>query len=151
MSKEEKDAQRFKVTDRRGFTAEGERREKSDQNAETPADAPPTEPPPDLGQKGAAASAARSAEKRGQAGQIDFSSFVISLATTALMHLGEVPDPSVGKPREDLDAAKQMVDILGILKEKSEGNRTAEEDRLLEEILYELRMKFLSKSKTIQL
>ena len=82
---------------------------------------------------------------------IDFSSFVLSLATTAMVHLGEVPDPAAGKPQENIAAARQMVDLLSMLKEKTEGNRTAEENRLMDEILYELRMKVLTKSKVIEL
>ena len=82
---------------------------------------------------------------------MDFSSFLLSLATTAMMHLGEIPDPVAGGSNQNLEAAKQMVDILSILQKKSEGNRTADESRLLEELLYELRMKYLAKTKMIDL
>lgn len=79
---------------------------------------------------------------------IDFSSFVLSLATTAMSHLGEVPDPATGKHATSLDEAKQIIDILCMLKEKTIGNLSPEESRMIEQLLYELRMKYLSKSST---
>ena len=82
---------------------------------------------------------------------MDFGSFLLSLATTTLVHLGDVPDPSGAKPEPNLPAAKQMVDILAMLQQKSEGNRTDDETRLLDDILYELRMRILAKSQTISL
>lgn len=77
---------------------------------------------------------------------IDFSAFVLSLATTAMSHLGEVPDPATGKNETNLDGAKQIIDILCMLKEKTIGNLSPEESRMIEQFLYELRMKYLSKS-----
>ncbi len=153
MSKEEKEKQGFKVTDRRGFTAEGDRREEEEaapppgpEKAKEPA-GPAAAPPPPRG----AEPGREGPRGHGQEAPVmDFSSFVLSLATTAMVHLGEVPEPG-GKTRQNLDAAKQMVDILGMLDKKTEGNRTPEESQLLEEVLYELRMKFLSKSNMIQL
>ena len=77
---------------------------------------------------------------------IDFSAFVLSLATTAMSHLGEVPDPSTGYRETNLDGAKQIIDILCMLKEKTSGNLSGEESQMMEHFLYELRMKYLSKS-----
>ena len=76
---------------------------------------------------------------------IDFSTFVLSLATTAMSHLGEVPDPATGKNETNLDGAKQIIDILCMLKEKTSGNLSREESQMMEHFLYELRMKYLSK------
>ncbi|MCH8818989.1 MAG: DUF1844 domain-containing protein [Acidobacteria bacterium] len=81
---------------------------------------------------------------------MNFSSFLLSLATTGMVHLGEIPEPTTGQKLENLEAASQMIDILGILKEKTEGNLLSEESQLLESLLYELRMKFLSKSNVVQ-
>ena len=68
-----------------------------------------------------------------------------------MVHLGEIPEPTTGQAQENLEAARQMIDIVGILKEKTEGNLSSEESQLLENLLYELRMKFLSKSKAVEL
>lgn len=77
---------------------------------------------------------------------IDFSAFVLSLATTAMSHLGEVPDPATGYKEINLDGAKQIIDILCMLKEKTSGNLSDEESQMMEHFLYELRMKYLSMS-----
>ena len=75
--------------------------------------------------------------------QIDFRSFVISLATQALMQLGEIdPPPGMEMPK-DKAAAKQTIDILIMLHEKTKGNLEADEDKLLEEILHNLRLSFV--------
>jgi len=131
----------FTVTDRRTFTREGDVRENRDK------DAGPPEPPRDSGQ----GAASGDSERHQEAPALDFSSFLLSLATTALVHLGDIPDPATGSKSEDLSAARQMIDILGMLEQKTEGNRTSDETRLLSDILYELRMKAMSRSKVIQL
>ena len=75
---------------------------------------------------------------------ISFAAFVLSLAHTAAVHFGDVPDPSTGQKAEaNLAAAQQMVDILALLDEKTRGNLSAEERQLLEQILYELRLRFV--------
>jgi hypothetical protein len=79
-----------------------------------------------------------------QANQITFVGFVLSLASTAAVHFGDVENPVSGqKTAPDLVAAKQMIDILSLLDEKTKGNLTAEEGSLLEQVLYELRMRFV--------
>ena len=75
--------------------------------------------------------------------EIDFSTFVISLSTQALMNLGEIANPVSEKIDADISVAKQMIDILGMLKEKTRGNLNANEDRLIEGILFDLRMKYV--------
>jgi hypothetical protein len=75
--------------------------------------------------------------------EIDFSTFVISLSTQALMHLGEIASPLSGKVETDIPVAKQMIDILGVLREKTRGNLNGGEDRLMEDILFDLRMKYV--------
>ena len=75
---------------------------------------------------------------------INFASFVLSLAATAAVHFGDRLEPGATEPGPvDLLAAGQMIDILGLLEEKTRGNLTAEERQLLEAILYELRLRFL--------
>ena len=74
-----------------------------------------------------------------------FSTFVLSLASSALVQLGEVPDPGTGKTEQDLALAKHSIDILAMLKEKAENGLDQEEARLLDGLLYELRMKYVVK------
>ena len=75
---------------------------------------------------------------------LSFAAFVLSLAHTAAVHFGDVPDPTTGQAAEaNLPAAKQMIDILSLLEEKTRGNLTAEERQLLDQLLYELRLRFV--------
>ncbi len=75
---------------------------------------------------------------------LSFPAFVLSLAHTAAVHFGDTPDPASGATMpQDLVAAKQMIDVLSLLEEKTRGNLTAEERQLLEQLLYELRMRFV--------
>jgi hypothetical protein len=79
---------------------------------------------------------------------IDFSTFVLSLSTSALFHLGLIPDTQSGKPGErNLPLARQTIDILEILETKTRGNLDAEEARLLESLLFEIRMRFVEASR----
>ena len=83
-------------------------------------------------------------QKDQQPSGINFVAFVLSLAHTAAVHLGDTEDPVSGKKMEPhLPAAQQMIEILGLLEEKTRGNLTAEERQLLEQILYELRLRFV--------
>ena len=79
---------------------------------------------------------------------INFIAFVLSLAHTTAVHLGDTEDPVSGRKIEPhLPAAQQMIDILSLLEEKTRGNLTAEERQLLEQLLYELRVRFVEVSK----
>jgi len=75
--------------------------------------------------------------------EINFSTFIISLSTQALMHLGEIANPISGKVDADVPAAKQMIDLLAMLKEKTTGNLNPNEERLMQDILFDLRMKYV--------
>lgn len=78
------------------------------------------------------------------ASSISFPAFVLSLAHTAAVHFGDVPDPVTGQTAEpNLAAAGQMIEILGLIEEKTRGNLTAEERQLLDQVLYELRMRYV--------
>jgi hypothetical protein len=75
---------------------------------------------------------------------LSFTAFVLSLASTAAVHFGDLPDPQSGQPLEpNLDGAAQMIEILSLLDQKTRGNLTAEERQVLEQVLYELRMRFV--------
>jgi hypothetical protein len=75
---------------------------------------------------------------------ISFAAFVLSLAHTAAVHFGDIPDPVTGRSGDaHLPAAQQMIDILSLLEQKTRGNLTAEERQLLEQVLYELRLRYV--------
>ena len=79
--------------------------------------------------------------------KVTFSTFVMSLASTALVHMGDAPDPSSGQTAEDLALAKHVIDTLAMLKDKTARCLEADEARLLDGLLYDLRMKFVVKTK----
>ena len=125
----------FTVQDRRRFSPEtGEPRTDASESPTAP-----TQPSPQVSAAQEAADTARA----NALPEIDFSTFVISLSTQALMHLGEIANPVSGKIEADISVAKQMIDILGMLKEKTRGNLNPNEDRLMEGILFDLRMKYV--------
>ncbi|MFQ5913972.1 MAG: DUF1844 domain-containing protein [Nitrospinota bacterium] len=130
MSEEGEERKGFTVTDRR-FS----KKDSDDRAEESPAD-------PEPAGESRFAEAPRE-EQPGPAQGVDFPGFVLSLANTALINMGAVPDPQGNNPELHLDGAKQMIDILGILKEKTQGNLTQEEDQLLNEVLSELRMRYI--------
>ena len=74
---------------------------------------------------------------------MNFASFLISLGTQAFMHLGDIPNPLTQQREKDLPAAKQMIDLLGILQTKTQGNLTADEERLLQQLLLDLRLRYV--------
>ena len=76
---------------------------------------------------------------------IDFNTFILSLRTSALMHLGELPEAEAAEP--NLGLAKGSIDCLALLEEKTKGNLTGEEERLLSEVLYDLRLRFVAACK----
>ena len=75
---------------------------------------------------------------------VTFIGFVLSLAHTAAFHFGDIPDPATGQPgTTNLAAAQQIIEILALLELKTRGNLTAEERQLLEQVVYELRMRYV--------
>jgi hypothetical protein len=119
----------FTVTDRRSFTEGGEPR---------PPDEPSAVPP-----GGAPAAAPAGANLPA----VDFHTFVLSLGSSALLHLGELEHPDVGAPQKDLPLAKHTIDILVMLEEKTKGNLTAAEEKLIGSLLYDLRLRFVEAQK----
>jgi hypothetical protein len=95
-----------------------------------------------------AAESARAAEAAGEMPlpEVSFSSFLFSLASSAFVHLGAFPDPNSGEIRKDLSLAKQTIDLLGMLREKTKGNLSAEEENLFDPLLYDLRMKYIKEA-----
>jgi len=80
--------------------------------------------------------------------EVDFVGFILSLSTTAMYHFGDIPDPYTQKAEKNLAAAKQTIDILDMIREKTRGNLDEQEKELLEEALYELRMRFIKEKGT---
>lgn len=75
---------------------------------------------------------------------ITFTGFILSLATTAAVHFGDLPDPDTGSRAEpNLPAAAQMIEIIAMLQDKTKGNLIEPEERLLDDLLYELRMRYV--------
>jgi hypothetical protein len=79
--------------------------------------------------------------------QVDFSTFVLSLSHSALMHLGQAPNPETGQVERNLPLARQTIDLIGMLDEKTKGNLSGEEERLVGQILFDLRLRFVELSK----
>jgi hypothetical protein len=79
---------------------------------------------------------------------VEFTTFILSLSHSALMHLGEAPDPETGGLHRNLLLARQTIDLIALLEEKTKGNLTGDEERLLGQILFDLRMRYVEQSKT---
>jgi hypothetical protein len=75
--------------------------------------------------------------------EIDFTNFIFSLSTSVLIQLGEIQDPFTQKSAKNLPLAKQTIDLIGMLKEKTKGNLTPEEEKVIEYVLYDLRMRYV--------
>ena len=88
-----------------------------------------------------------SKEKETEPFQVDFSTFIMSLTSSAFYHLGDMPDPSTGKKEVNLPAVQQTIDMLTMLREKTKGNLKEDEKKLLEQLVYELQVKYVAKTK----
>lgn len=133
---EEKKEKGFVIKDRRLFDESGSVRQE-DEAAEEPGKTKTDDPPI------APETAASSETEEGPLPEINFTSFVFSLSTTAMYHFGDFPDPVTKKGQRNLPAAKQTIDILSILRTKTEGNLDEEEKQLLDKLLFELRMRYV--------
>ena len=88
-----------------------------------------------------------SKEKETEPFQIDFSAFIMSLTSSAFYHLGDMADPTTGKKEVNLPAVQQTIDMLIMLREKTKGNLKEDENKLLEQLIYELQVKYVAKTK----
>ncbi len=127
----------FTVKDKRIFSSDSD--PSTEQNAPQSNDTPQTESPREQQRM--------SESESPPLPDITFSSFIISLSSSALFHFGEIPDPITNKKLRNLPLAKQTIDILGILKMKTAGNLSKEESQLLENLLYDLRMRYVAEIK----
>jgi hypothetical protein len=134
-SGESKPAGGFKVTDRRSFTDE------VGASDEAPAAAP----------NGASVQGAAGVTAEAPIAAfppVDFHTFVLSLGSSALLHLGEIENPNDGVSQKDLPLAKHTIDILVMLEEKTKGNLSSAEERLMESLLYDLRLRYVEATKS---
>lgn len=79
---------------------------------------------------------------------VDFHTFILSLGSSALLHLGELEHPDAGGSRKDLALAKHTIDILAMLDEKTKGNLSPPEEKLMESLLYDLRLRYVEATKS---
>jgi hypothetical protein len=140
MAGEQSSSSGFKVVDRRPFAADGSRKE------EIPAEEKEVEAAPE-GDRSTLHEP--QSEPRGQYEDepTGFETLVSYLSTTAMFQLGLIPGPSGERIPADMPNAKRTVDLLEVLQEKTKGNLSASESRLLQDVLYELRMSFVEMQK----
>jgi len=155
---DEKEEQSFRVIDKRRFNDQGDPKAENLESRRDPEASIVSEKAAEkstqstMNAKNAASSkaqpAAQSAAEYADSGtseRVEFASFVVSLATQALSLLGEIPNPESGEMFVSFEAARQTIDILGMLEEKTKGNLIPEEERLLSEVLSSLRMAYVNK------
>ena len=136
----------IKVTDRRHFTLDGERRTDIDEEPELAA---PAGAQPIPGETRPAASDTQFEHRPlDEPEGVDFTMLINAMAQPALLYLGEIPHPATGKPTLDLEGARLQIDMLDLLRVKCRGNLTPQEDNLLESVLHQLRMRYVARSGT---
>lgn len=156
MSEKESEGSGFRVVDKRRFddsgdTRPGETDSGRNENVrpmseEKPKSASQPQPQPQSTARSAPQAQQRSASGTPQeenASGVDFASLVMSLATQALVMMGEIPSPDGSRGSRNLDGAQQTIDIIALLREKTQGNLTQEEERLIDEVLAQLRLAFV--------
>ena len=146
--KDDKKPEEIRVVDRRMFTPDGQRRTPDAPPDDSPAHPPaPGSPGPVRPPAGAPRVAAVPQSREEQAASAQFVNLVRNLAATAAANLGEMPNPFTGQVEVDLDGARQVIDLLQALQIKTRGNLTGEESRLLESLLYDLKIAVVNQQK----
>jgi len=136
---EEKQEKSFVVKDKRMFNEAGEQRQQEESKPEAP--------PKAAEEQRAKPSPGKPAEEESQLlTEMNFLNFILSLSTTVLYHFGDFPDPVTQETKNNLPAAKQTIDILSMLKDKTKGNLDDHEKSLLDEILFELKMRYVKET-----
>ena len=134
----------IKVTDRRHFTKDGERRIEVDEEPEVAATAQAQ--PPSGNTKRPATEPQFEHRPLDEPEGVDFTMLINAMAQPALLYLGEIPHPATGQPTLDLEGARIQIDMLDLLRVKCRGNLTPQEDNLLESVLHQLRMRYVARS-----
>jgi len=132
MGEEEKG---FVIKDKRTFSPETG--EPSPQEPQEEEKATEEQTPPGEGGKAA---------EEEQLPGVNFATFIFSLSSSALLHFGEIPDPTSGEKKKNLPMAKHTIDLLAMLEEKTRGNLTSDEEQLFKNILYDLRMRYIKET-----
>jgi hypothetical protein len=149
-SVEEEAEKGFSISDKRLFTKEGQRRPRAEQAEPSRVSAPPPPrqetPPRESAQQ--TGTQAREAPPRDMP-PADFSTFVMMLANNVMVFLGQIPDPVSQQRRRDLLQAKHTIDLLLMLREKTKGNLNPQEETLLQELLPQLQMAYVSSSRQV--
>ena len=149
MLEDKDDVSDFKVVDRRSFAEDGSRRapapeaEKRSEVRQPPAPAQPSAPP--VESRGGFDREAQ-AEEEFDEGPANFATLVSYLSTTAMFQLGLLPGPGGERIPADFANARRTIDLLEVLQQKTQGNLTEDEVRMLQEVLYELRLSFVETS-----
>jgi hypothetical protein len=129
------DKKDFVIKDKRMF-AEGDEDQPSKEETKKPLDEATSE-------KTESTKAQEKERTDYQLPEINFATFIFSLNHSVLVHLGVMDDPSTGEKVKNLPLAKQTIDILGMLEEKTKGNLVEDEEKMLKNILYDLRMIYI--------
>ena len=145
---EDRGRQTLKVTDRRHFTADGERRSELH---DEPEEAVGTRVSPESPATDAPVASQEAGFERRPLDEpegVDFTMLINAMAQPALLFLGEIPHPGTGKPTFNPEQARLQIDMLDLLRVKCRGNLSAEEEGLLERVLYQLRMLYVARTGT---
>jgi hypothetical protein len=140
---DEKEEKGFVIKDRRKISLDDAEQEPQTEPSQEQRNAEQ----PDQSQADRAEASQRSQQERSvPLPEVTLATFIFSLSSSALLHLGEIPDPDTTNVRVDLPLAKQIIDTLGMLQEKTKGNLDPDEDNLLKTVLYDLRLRYVQKS-----
>jgi hypothetical protein len=134
MAEEEKG---FVVKDRRAFNGEGRVKEQED----------PGRKRPEKSSAGAEDASKETGRSSAPLPEVNFTSLIFSLSSSALLHLGEMPDPQSGESVLDLPLAKHAIDTIAMLKDKTKGNLSDEEQKFTETVLTDLRWRYVKAAK----
>jgi hypothetical protein len=134
---QDSEKQDLRVEDRRHFDKDGNPIHREEEAAGPEGEARPH-------------SASERAGSPGPPPRIDFSSLVFLYVQTALVHLGELEEPGKETVAVNVDAARQMIDIIELLRDKTRGNLSSEEEQYVEKMLFDLRMLYIQKTKSTQ-
>lgn len=142
----------FVVRDRRAFDDQGDPRDEETRDTRSKE---PEAGQPEEGEKGRETSTEQAGEQAGERAErresaplpeVNFSTLIMSLSSSALFHLGEIPDPETGRKTRDLPLAKHTIDTIGMLQEKTQGNLSDEEQKFIDNMLADLRWRYVKAS-----
>ena len=146
MPEEKDESSSFKVVDRRSFSSDGSRREASEAERRREVQQPPAARSSASREMGGAIAGEPEAEAGFEEGPASFETLVSYLSTTAMFQLGLLPGPGGERIPADFANARRTIDLLEVLQQKTQGNLTEDEARMIQEVLYELRLSFVEAS-----